>query len=218
MSRRKSHEISEMHGALLTVIDDDESIRTSTERMLRSHGFKNVAVFPRAESFLQSYRLLATDCLILDEQMPGMSGLELQAHLTAAGYRMPIIFITGSHDASKRDRALQGGAVAYLPKPFTAEALLAAIRVALDGTRESTVVTAGEQSRAENDLQPESAVATHTSPHGPVSKALSELREYAAREEDGRNLSRLVIEINILLDIVQSRLGELEDARRRETD
>jgi FixJ family two-component response regulator len=218
MSGRKTHEISDTYGAFLTIIDDDESFRTATERMLRAHGFKNVAVFPGAESFLESYRLLATTCLILDEQMPGMSGLDLQARLTGGGYRVPIVFITGSHDASKRDRALQGGAVAYLPKPFAEEALLDAIRVALALPRESTVVTAGEQSRADNDLQPDSAARTLTSPDGRVFKALSELRDYAARQEDVRNLSRLVIEINRLLDIVQARLGELEGVRRREND
>jgi FixJ family two-component response regulator len=116
--------------SLIAVVDDDDSIRESLRHLLRSLGF-TVEVFASGEKFLQSNHLRNTECLILDVRMPGMSGLELQRHLAAIQAAIPIIFITAHGDDEMRSRALRAGAVDYLPKPFSEEALLAAIHAGL---------------------------------------------------------------------------------------
>ena len=88
-------------------------------------------VFASAEEFLGSNNVRETDCLILDVRMPGMGGLELQRRLVASHPEMPVIFITAHGDEELRSRALRGGAVDYLLKPFSEEALLNAVKTAL---------------------------------------------------------------------------------------
>jgi FixJ family two-component response regulator len=115
---------------LISVIDDDESVRRTTTRLIESFGFR-AAAFESAENFLRSGHLTDTSCLIVDVQMPGMNGLQLQSQLAATGSRIPIIFITAHDDKESRRRAMQAGAVAFLGKPFTDEQLLQWIRSAL---------------------------------------------------------------------------------------
>jgi FixJ family two-component response regulator len=115
---------------LISVVDDDDSIRESLRGLIRSVGFA-VNVFASAEEFLNSDHLRSTDCLILDVRMPGMNGLELQRRLATSDRKIPIIFITAHGDEEVRSRALNGGAVDYLLKPFSEEALLNAIDAAL---------------------------------------------------------------------------------------
>lgn len=115
---------------LISVVDDDESVRESLSGLIRSVGF-GVMVFASAEEFLGSNRLLDTDCLILDVRMPGLSGIDLQRQLAASHTSIPVIFITAHGDEEARVRALNGGAVDYLLKPFSEEALLKAIDTAL---------------------------------------------------------------------------------------
>jgi FixJ family two-component response regulator len=115
---------------LISVVDDDESIRRTTTRLIESFGFR-AAAFESADSFLRSGHLHDTACLIVDVQMPGMNGLELQSHLAAAGCGVPIIFITAYDDRESRRRAMQAGAVAFLGKPFRDEQLLQAVRSTL---------------------------------------------------------------------------------------
>ena len=115
---------------LISVVDDDDSVRESLSGLIRSVGF-GVMVFASAEEFLTSDRLPDTDCLILDVRMPGMNGLELQRRLATNHSAIPIIFITAHGDEETRVRALNGGAVEYLLKPFSEEALLSAIDAAL---------------------------------------------------------------------------------------
>jgi FixJ family two-component response regulator len=115
---------------LISVVDDDESVRESLQALVRSVGL-GVMVFASAEEFLTSGRVPDTDCLILDVRMPGMNGLELQRQLAANHFAMPIIFITAHGDEESRQRALKSGAVDYLLKPFSEEALLNAIDAAL---------------------------------------------------------------------------------------
>ena len=120
---------------LISVIDDDESVRRTTKLLIESSGYQ-AAAFESAENLLSSGQLGRTSCLIIDLQMPGMNGLQLQSHLAAAGSRIPIIFITAYDDKESRQRAMQAGAVAFLAKPFTDEQLFQTIRSALrqDGT------------------------------------------------------------------------------------
>jgi FixJ family two-component response regulator len=115
---------------LISVVDDYDSIRESLRGLIRSVGFA-VNVFASAEEFLNSDHVHNTDCLILDVRMPGMNGLDLQRQLAATQYQIPVVFITAHGDEEARQRALNGGAVDYLLKPFSEEALLNAIGAAL---------------------------------------------------------------------------------------
>jgi FixJ family two-component response regulator len=117
---------------LISVVDDDHSVRESLARLIRSVGF-GVQVFGSAEEFLNASHGRQADCLILDIRMPGMSGLELQRELSRSNRELPVIFITahGSDDEVRR-RALVAGAVDYLLKPLKEEEVLKAIEAALD--------------------------------------------------------------------------------------
>jgi FixJ family two-component response regulator len=120
----------EMARGLISVVDDDESIRRTTTFLIESFGFR-AAAFESAEGFLKSGQLHDTSCLIVDVQMPGMSGLELQSELAAAGYDIPIVFMTAYENKVSRQQAMQAGAVAFLAKPFGDEQLLQTVRLAL---------------------------------------------------------------------------------------
>jgi FixJ family two-component response regulator len=115
---------------LISVVDDEECVRRTTTLLIESFGFRAVA-FESAEILLKSGQLHNTSCLIVDVQMPGVNGLQLQSHVAAAGPAVPIIFITAYDDKESRRRAMQAGAVAFLAKPFSDEQLLQAIRSAL---------------------------------------------------------------------------------------
>lgn len=123
---------------LIAVVDDDDSVRRSINRLMKSVGFR-VEGFASAEDFLSSGRAQDSACLILDVQMAGMDGLQLQRHLAAVGYSIPIIFITGHNDENKQTQAIQAGAVRFLRKPIDQEDLFDGIRLALkcgeDGLR-----------------------------------------------------------------------------------
>ena len=114
----------------ICVIDDDESVREALRSLLKSVGFE-AEVFASAEDFLGSNHLPGTSCLILDVRMPGMSGFELHEQLIADEEEVPIIFISAHADEEARARALRSGAVDFLLKPFSDEALLHAIETAM---------------------------------------------------------------------------------------
>jgi FixJ family two-component response regulator len=115
---------------VISIVDDDESVREAIESLMRSVGL-NAQVFASAEDFLHSHHPEDTSCLILDMRMPGMSGLELQRRLAAGGYRIPIIFISARRDDQIRAQALRAGAVDFLFKPFSEQALVTAVHTAL---------------------------------------------------------------------------------------
>ena len=115
---------------LVSVVDDDESVRESLPDLLREFGF-SVKAFASAEDFLVSPSLGQTRCLVLDVAMPGMSGLDLQDELLRRRRASPIVFITAGSHESVGPRAMAGGAVACLFKPFSSTALLEAITVAM---------------------------------------------------------------------------------------
>ncbi len=115
---------------LVSVVDDDESVRESLPDLLREFGFEARA-FASAEEFLASDCVGHARCLILDIAMPGMSGPDLQRELMHRGEEIPIVFITAQRDETVRPRLLEQGAVACLFKPFSDTALLEALNVAL---------------------------------------------------------------------------------------
>ena len=115
---------------LITVVDDDESVRESLPDLLREFGFEALT-FSSAEEFLASASVTDTRCLVLDVAMPGMTGPELQRELTLRHRSIPIVFITAHRDATVRPRLLAQGAVACLFKPFEPTDLLQALNTAL---------------------------------------------------------------------------------------
>ena len=117
---------------LVSIVDDDPSVRSSTRRLLRSSGLRADA-FASAEDFLQSGCVEQTGCLLLDLSMPGMGGLELQRRLAESGRLIPIVFLSARASEEEERRALQAGASSFLRKPVSKGALLAAIRAVLEG-------------------------------------------------------------------------------------
>jgi FixJ family two-component response regulator len=115
---------------LLSLVDDDESVRESLPDMLKEFGF-TARAFSSAQEFLSSGCIDETRCLILDIAMPGMSGPELHLELKRLGQEVPTIFITGQRDETIRDRVLKQGAVGFVLKPIDDEALVATIKTAL---------------------------------------------------------------------------------------
>jgi len=118
----------------ISIVDDDKSVREAAKMLVKSLGY-TTATFASAEEFLESGRLPDTACLITDVQMPGMSGVDLQSHLTASGHSTPVIFVTAYPEASVRARALEAGAFGFLSKPFSEESLIACLDKALDHHR-----------------------------------------------------------------------------------
>jgi FixJ family two-component response regulator len=117
---------------LVAVVDDDESVRESLPDLLRSFGLE-VEPFASAEAFLASGSVERTGCLVLDVAMPGISGPELLQELVRRNQAPPIVFITAYADDRVRTTAFKHGAVAYLTKPFSEDAILGAVNAALGG-------------------------------------------------------------------------------------
>jgi two-component system, LuxR family, response regulator FixJ len=126
------------------LIDDDDGVRQSLAFLLASAGLA-VRVYESASAFLEALGTLQSGCIVSDVRMPGIDGLQLQARLQALGVRLPVIIITGHADVALAVEAMKAGAVDFIEKPFDDEAILSAIRIALDhcdhtGRRETEVV------------------------------------------------------------------------------
>jgi len=115
---------------LISIVDDDEALRTSLENLVRSVGFRTQG-FSSGEAFLTSNHLHDTACLLLDVRMARMNGLEVQGQIVASNLPIPIIFMTSFADGDVRAKAMAAGAVDFLYKPFSEEILLKAIDKAL---------------------------------------------------------------------------------------
>jgi FixJ family two-component response regulator len=122
--------MSEADTDIVSVVDDDASLRRSVRNLLTSVGFR-VQALGSAEEFLESPHRANTGCLVLDLRMAGMNGLDLLKHLGVIGSPLPVVVLTAHGDDETRQRALQAGAVAFLGKPFRGDALLEAVRGAL---------------------------------------------------------------------------------------
>lgn len=135
-SDRNTQEATSPKTPRVSIVDDDESVREAINSLLRSVGLQ-VQVFASAEEFLNSGYQHHAGCLILDVRMPGMNGLQLQEQLVSVECDIPIIFITAHvSDTQARTRALQSGAVDFLIKPFSEEALLNDVYTALRSKQE----------------------------------------------------------------------------------
>ena len=117
--------------AHIAIVDDDESIRVAMESLIQTLGFA-ASSFASAEAFLESPERGETSCLISDVRMPGISGLELQSRLASENRRTPIIFLTAFPDPGIRQRALAGGAICFLTKPFDVDTLIQCVDRALN--------------------------------------------------------------------------------------
>jgi FixJ family two-component response regulator len=129
-SRGQAPKIKARREALVSVVDDDDLMRKSTRRLLRSAGLR-AETFASAEEFLTSVLAEETACLILDLRMPGMNGLQLQQRLAESSNPVPIIFLSAHSSANEERQALQAGAVEFLQKPVNKNVLLLAIHNAL---------------------------------------------------------------------------------------
>jgi FixJ family two-component response regulator len=145
IERRPGKPVTAMASDIVYVIDDDESVRRSLVRLLRSAGL-NAETFVSAQAFLDRELPDRTACLVLDVRLPGPSGLDLQAALARADRIVPIIFITGHGNVPMSVQAMKGGAVDFLQKPFDEDDLLAAIDRALARGRQA------RSERAERDI------------------------------------------------------------------
>jgi FixJ family two-component response regulator len=112
--------------SLVSIVDDDESVRESLPDLLKEFGFAS-ETFSSAEEFLASEGIARTQCLILDVAMPGMRGPELQGELNRRKIKIPVIFVTGQRDETLMSRLIEQGAIACLIKPFTEVAMLQAL-------------------------------------------------------------------------------------------
>ena len=115
---------------VISIIDDDASVREAVQRFLRALGYVAHA-FASADEFLRAPQVADNSCLIMDVKMPGMTGLELQRQLQIQGFQVPIIFITSVEDESIRTQALNSGAVSFLTKPFEIRTLIKHLEEAL---------------------------------------------------------------------------------------
>jgi FixJ family two-component response regulator len=121
---------SSLTPSVISIVDDDASVRVALNNLLQSRGHV-VHTFEAAEEFLASSHLSDTSCVIADVQMAAMSGLDLLATMRVQGHAAPFIIITAFPDESVRARAMKGGAVGFLAKPFAAPNLIACLTAAL---------------------------------------------------------------------------------------
>src|SRR5271154_3989409 len=119
---------------IVFIVDDDLSVRRSTERLIQSVGLK-VQTFTSAKEFLKNGRFEGPACLVLDVRMSGLSGMDLQRELTQVGIHIPIIFITGHGDILMSVQAMKAGAVEFLTKPYRSRGLLDAVHAAIKRDR-----------------------------------------------------------------------------------
>jgi len=119
---------------LVSVVDDDESVREAMQNVLRSAGLR-AETYASAEDFLDTGRPKNSDCVVLDIRLPGMTGLQLQQRLNDDGLAIPTIFVTGYADESARRQALEAGASVFLLKPFDPDGLLRCVKSVLNQTK-----------------------------------------------------------------------------------
>ena len=175
------------------VVDDDEAMRSSLKWLIESTGMR-VQTFDSADAFLTAYAPGWAGCILLDVRMPGMSGLELQAYLARADYRLPVVIITGHGDVAMAVKAMQAGALDFIEKPFHDEELLRSIRRAVE---------ADSQTRAER------------SEHAAVFARLDELtpREHEVMElvAAGKSNKEIATDLGVSAKTVEAHRAKVMD-------
>jgi FixJ family two-component response regulator len=129
--------------AVIAVVDDDLSVREGLESLIRSAGWR-VETFASAQEFLASPGAEALSCLVLDLQLPGLSGLDLQKRMAEIDLEMPIVFLTGHGNIPASVQAMKAGAVEFLTKPFDEQELLRAIEEAIERDRRNLTAARGD--------------------------------------------------------------------------
>lgn len=197
--------------AKVFIVDDDDDIRTSLTRSLGKRGFE-VRTFSSAPEFLDGYNRNDPGCLILDHGMPGMTGLELQAHLNKNDILIPIIFITGHGGVPESVRAIQAGAIDFLEKPFRQDVLIERITAALaaDHTRrEEAEVATLVRRRFENltDREREIAIWMVENPSNASSKEVARNLDISPRTVDHHRARILEkMQVRSIAELVDSAL------------
>lgn len=186
--------------ATVFIVDDDESIRVSLKRGLTKRGYE-VSTFGSAAAFLEAYRPQMSGCLILDYGMPDMDGLELQDHLNHQGCGIPVIFITGHGGIPESVRAMRGGAVDFLEKPFRQDALVARIEtaIAMDAEKRADRLLHDlirERLRTLTDREKEIAEHIVTRPSEASSKYVARALDISPRTVD-HHRARILEKLNV---------------------
>jgi len=120
--------------ALVAIVDDDPSVRRGLQRLIRSAGWK-VETFASAQEFLARPSAISPSCLVLDLQLPGLSGLDLQQRMADLGLDIPVVFLTGQGNIPASVKAMKAGAIEFLTKPVDEQNLLKAIEEAIERDR-----------------------------------------------------------------------------------
>jgi FixJ family two-component response regulator len=127
-------ELRKPEAVLIAIVDDDLSVQRGLQRLIRSAGWK-AETFASAQEFLARSRAESPNCVLLDLQLPGLSGLELQKRMAEVGLEIPIVFLTGHGDIPASVQAMKAGAVQFLTKPVDEQELLQAIKEAVERDR-----------------------------------------------------------------------------------
>ena len=207
--------------ALVHIVDDDESIRRSLRGLVESVGLA-AATYSSAQDFLTVCRSDTPGCLVLDVQMPGLSGLDLQRQLMAGEGALPIIFLTGRGDIPMSVQAMKAGAVEFLTKPIDAPALLRAIGHAVEKDRVGRAERSGldELRRRYESLTPREREVMHGIVAGRLNKQIAAefgTSEATVKEQRGQVMHKMLADSLVALVRIAERLGIRSDERHYPT-
>jgi FixJ family two-component response regulator len=196
---------------LVRVVDDDESVRRSVGELLRSVGF-SVAAYSSAQDFLARDPPGAPGCLVLDVQLPGLTGLDLQRELLGTERALPIVFLTGLGDIPMSVRAIKSGAVEFLTKPFDTRSLLEAVRHAIERDRQERVERQGlrELQRRYESLTPREREVLQRIVAGRMNKQIAAefgTSEPTVKEQRAQVMQKMQAGSLIVLVLMARRLG-----------